>query len=103
MAQLRPDKLYLRISYLMVRPDGAVIWIDRNSCAYFDEQGRMLRIVGMIADITERKRSEQALNHREAELAESQGPATGGSERGDVERDTGTRSGQRDRSATIDD
>jgi PAS domain S-box-containing protein len=88
MAKLSPDRPYLRISYRMVRPDGAVIWIDRNSCAYFDEQGRMLRIVGMIADITERKRSEQALNLREAELAESQRLAKVGSWRWDLETDT---------------
>ena len=55
IARLSPEESQLRISYRMVRSDGRVIWVDRTSRAYFDEQGRMLRIVGMIADITERK------------------------------------------------
>ena len=52
----------------MVRPDGAVIWVERHSRAYFDEQGKMLRIVGMVADIIERKRAEEALRESEDKL-----------------------------------
>ena len=49
----------------MLRPDGTVIWVERNSRAHFDEQGRMLRIVGMVADITERKRAIEELRESE--------------------------------------
>lgn len=56
----------LRIAYRVIRPDGTVIWVERNSRAYFDEYGRMKRMVGMVVDITERKRAEEAL--RESEL-----------------------------------
>jgi PAS domain S-box-containing protein len=66
VAELSPAKQNLQISYRMVRPDGTVIWVERNSRAHFDEQGRMLRIVGMVADITERKRAEEALRESEA-------------------------------------
>jgi PAS domain-containing protein len=52
----------------MVRPNGTVIWVERNSRAHFDEQGRMLRVVGMVADITERKRVEEALRENEERL-----------------------------------
>jgi PAS domain S-box-containing protein len=69
VAQLTREKPDLRISYRLVRPDGSVIWIERNSRAHFDEQGRMLRVVGMIADITETKRAEQSLQETQAELA----------------------------------
>jgi PAS domain S-box-containing protein len=65
IAQLRPEEPHLRISYRMVRSDGSVIWVERTSRAYFDEQGRMLRMVGMIADITERKRQEAVLRESE--------------------------------------
>jgi len=61
VAKLSPNEPYLRISYRMVRSDGSVIWVERNSRAYFDEQGRMLRMVGMVADITKRKVAEQEL------------------------------------------
>ena len=66
VAELSPAKPHLQISYRMVRDDGTVIWVERNSRAHFDEQGRMLRIVGMVADITERKRAEEALRESEA-------------------------------------
>jgi PAS domain S-box-containing protein len=61
MAGLSPERPYLQVSYRMIRPDGAVIWVERNSRAHFDEQGRILRIVGMVADITERKLAEREL------------------------------------------
>jgi PAS domain S-box-containing protein len=72
IAQLSPEEPHLRISYRMVRSDGSVIWVERTSRAYFDEQGRMLRIVGMIADITERKLAETALADVSRKLLEAQ-------------------------------
>jgi len=65
IAKLTPEKPYLQISYRMVRPDDTVIWLERSSSAHFDEHGRMLRIVGMVVDITERKRAEEALRESE--------------------------------------
>jgi PAS domain S-box-containing protein len=59
IAALSPEKSYLHISYRRVRPDGTVIWVERIGRAYFDEQGRMVRMVGMTADISERKRAER--------------------------------------------
>jgi PAS domain S-box-containing protein len=61
ISELSPEKSYLQIRYRMVRPDGAVIWVERSSRAHFDEQGRIVRIVGMVADITERKLAETEL------------------------------------------
>ena len=46
-----------RITYRIVRPDGG----ERNSHAYFDKHGKIERIVGMIVDVTDRKRAEEAL------------------------------------------
>jgi PAS domain S-box-containing protein len=67
MAELNPEKPLLQVSYRIVHPNGTMIWVERNSRAHFDEQGRMQRIVGMVADITERKLAEQA--QREYEKA----------------------------------
>ena len=72
MAQLTPEDPHLRISYRMVRSDGRVVWVERTSRAYFDEHGRTLRIVGMIADITERKAAEAALSTISRRLIEAQ-------------------------------
>ncbi|HXW54982.1 MAG TPA: PAS domain S-box protein [Candidatus Cybelea sp.] len=65
VAALRPEKPYLQINYRLARPDGTVIWVERNSRAHFDAQGRMLRVVGMVTDITERKLAEEALRESE--------------------------------------
>ncbi|MGC1452397.1 MAG: PAS domain-containing protein [Candidatus Sulfotelmatobacter sp.] len=68
IAKLSPEKSYLAISYRMTRPNGTVIWLERSGQAHFDEHGRMLRIVGMVADITERKQTEEALQESEERL-----------------------------------
>lgn len=59
MDALCPEMPHLQITYRMVHADGSVVWVDRNSRAHFDEQGKILRIVGMVADVTERKLAEQ--------------------------------------------
>jgi len=65
----------LQITYRIVRPDGGVAWLERNSRAHFDARGNLQRIVGMIMDVTERKRVEElqretnrALEKQSAEL-----------------------------------
>jgi len=65
VAGLSPEKPYLQISHRMVHPDGTAVWVERSSRAHFDEQGRMLRIVGMVVDITERKLAEDRLREYE--------------------------------------
>jgi len=68
VAKLSPERPHLEISYRFMRPNGTVIWLERSSRAHFDDQGRMSRIVGMVADITERKRTEDALRESEERL-----------------------------------
>jgi PAS domain S-box-containing protein len=62
---LSPEKPSIEITYRMLRPNGAMVWLERNSRAQFDEQGRLLRVVGIVADITERKRAEDAVRQSE--------------------------------------
>ena len=65
IAQLSREKPDIRISFRMVRADGTTIWVERSSRAEFNKQGRLLRIVGMVADITERKHAEEQLQESE--------------------------------------
>jgi PAS domain S-box-containing protein len=51
--------------YRFVRPDGAVRWMAGRSRAIRDAEGRVVRVVGTNADVTERKRVEAEL--READ------------------------------------
>jgi PAS domain S-box-containing protein len=54
--------------YRIVRPDGQVRWIESRSLIVYDEQGQPRRDVGVMIDITERKRAEQALKEGEERL-----------------------------------
>jgi len=55
----------LEMSYRVLGPDGSVVWLEKTAHAFFDEQGRMLRMVGMVADITQRKLAEEKLREYE--------------------------------------
>ncbi len=67
-ARVSPEKPEIKLSYRMVRPDGTLIWLEKNSRAQFDQQGKLLRIIGIVTDITERTRAEKALRTSEERL-----------------------------------
>jgi PAS domain S-box-containing protein len=90
VAELTPESPITRISFRFLRPDGSVLWLERSGHAFFDERGRMVRMVGMVADITERKRTEETLLQREMELSEAQRLAQVGSWKWDPQTDTVT-------------
>jgi PAS domain S-box-containing protein len=50
----------------MRRFDGATLWVENQSTAFRDSEGRVLYFEGSLKDITERKRSEEALRNSEA-------------------------------------
>jgi PAS domain S-box-containing protein len=65
LAECTPESPNTQISYRLLRPDGSVLWLERTGHAFFDEQGRMVRMIGMVADITERKLAEDKLQEYE--------------------------------------
>jgi len=69
--QLTSQNPTTQISYRVLRPDGSVVWLEKNARAFFDEQGRMFRVIGMVADITERKRVERALEKSEEKFSKA--------------------------------
>jgi signal transduction histidine kinase len=69
---LTPEHPQLQITYRMNRPDGSMIWVERCSRAYFDDAGRLARIVGMVADTTQRKLAEEVLSSVSRRLLEAQ-------------------------------
>jgi len=81
MAKLTTESPRLQITHRMIRPDGAIIWLERNIHAYFDEHGKVKRIIGMVLDVTERKRAEVALL-RLAAIVESSDDAIIGTDLG---------------------
>ena len=54
--------------YRITRPDGSIRWIWDRGFPAQDKTGKVIRYVGVAADITERKRAEEALYQRELEL-----------------------------------
>ena len=72
LAKLSLDNPVLHITYRILRHDGAVIWLERNSLAYFDANGKVKRMVGMVVDVTERNRAKEALADMARKLIEAQ-------------------------------
>lgn len=90
VSQLTPENPSAQITYRVLRPDGSIVWLEKTGRAFFDEQGRMQRTIGMVADITSRKMAEEALQQKEAELREAQRLAGVGSWKWDLESGTFT-------------
>jgi PAS domain S-box-containing protein len=66
--QLTPQNSTSQISYRVLHPDGPVVWLEKSARGFFDERGKLLRMIGMVENITERKRAEQAQRESEDKL-----------------------------------
>ena len=67
-----PENPTYQTSYRVLRPDGSAIWLEANGRVLFDDQGRILRIIGLVADVTNRKVAEDALSSVSRRLIEAQ-------------------------------
>jgi PAS domain S-box-containing protein len=85
-----PENPISRVSYRVLCSDGSTIWVEKTARAFFDEHGKMLRMVGMVADVTERKRAEEALSCMTRRVIEAEER-----ERGRIARDLHEDIGQR--------
>lgn len=65
---MTPDSPSTRITYRVLRPKGVEVWLEKNAHAFFDSDGRMLRVIGMVADVTERKRAEEGIRESEKQF-----------------------------------
>ena len=59
-------------SYRMLGPGGGVIWLEESGHGFFDAKGVLLRTIGMVADVTERKLAEEAVSSVSRRLIEAQ-------------------------------
>ena len=56
----------IRIEYRIFRPDGSMRWVERRGASVVNADGRTIRILGTLRDITERRRQEQQRRESEA-------------------------------------
>jgi len=62
------DKKPYSMDHRIVLPDGTERIVQEQGGTIFDNEGKPIRMIGTVQDITERKRSEKALEESEAEL-----------------------------------
>jgi len=61
----------LEVQYRIIWPDGSLHWVETKGVLQHDSDGTAIRMLGVIMDITERKRADEALraNRERLELA----------------------------------
>jgi signal transduction histidine kinase len=69
---LTPGNPTYQTSYRVLCPDGGVIWLEARGYAEFNHKGKMLRIIGMVVDVTERRRAERELLELSGRLMRAQ-------------------------------
>ncbi len=58
--------------FRLVRPDsGETIWLEDHGCGVYDDRGNLVRVSGVVLDVTERKRAEADLRRSRERLAET--------------------------------
>jgi PAS domain S-box-containing protein len=60
--------------FRVIRPDSAqTVWVEERAVVFRDEAGRVVKMTGVVMDVTERHRVEEALRTANAELAAANG------------------------------
>jgi PAS domain S-box-containing protein len=84
IADLTPVNPTAEVIYRVPAPDGTLVWLKSIGRGFFDNEGRLLRVIGMVADISDQKRSEEALRASEERLRLAQQAARIGTFERDV-------------------
>ena len=72
IAGLTPEKPTAEIIYRMQHSEGASVWLKSSGRGFFDTEGKLRRVIGMVADITDLKRAEDAVSAMTRTLIEAQ-------------------------------
>ena len=62
---LTPENPTGEVTYRALASDGSLVWLKSNGRGFFDSEGKLLRVVGMVANVTDHKLAEQRLREYE--------------------------------------
>jgi formate hydrogenlyase transcriptional activator len=62
------EKKEYRYEYRVVCPDGSIRWTVARGEPIYDENGECIRVMGVLVDVTERKRAEEEIRHLKERL-----------------------------------
>jgi len=66
---LSPSKNSYQTEYRVMRGDGTIVILEESARGFFDQNGKLHRLVGITTDITERKQAEEILKRDKETLA----------------------------------
>jgi len=72
IARLTPENPAGEVTYRALTSDGTLVWLKSNGRGFFDGEGKLLRVIGMVADVTDLKKAEEALLGINRRLIEAQ-------------------------------
>jgi len=72
IAGLTPENPTTEVTYRAVASDGTLVWLKSNGRGFFDDKGKLLRVIGMVADVTDVKRAEESLADMTRKLIQAQ-------------------------------
>jgi len=72
IAALTPENPTGEVTYRALAADGTLVWLKSNGRGFFDAEGKLQRVIGMVADITDVKRADEALASMTRKLIEAQ-------------------------------
>jgi PAS domain S-box-containing protein len=72
IAALTPENPTSEVTYRFLRPIGGVVWLKSSGRGFFDREQRLVRVVGLVADVTEHKQAEEAISTVSSMLIQAQ-------------------------------
>ena len=72
IAALTPQNPTAEVTYRALASDGTSVWLKSNGRGFFNAEGEILRVIGMVADVTDVKRAEESLAGMTRKLIEAQ-------------------------------
>ncbi len=84
IARHSPENPTVEVTYRVLLSGKPPVWVKSSGRAFFDGEGRMLRVIGMVADVTDQKLAEEALRVSQERLRLAQQAARIGTFERDV-------------------